>query len=57
MWDEAEVFLHNNGRIMWEYFPRYADLLSIFLGEMNDSSGILDFPAEMTRCNMKLIKN
>lgn len=27
---------------MWEYFPRYPDLLSIFLGEMNDSA-ILDF--------------
>jgi hypothetical protein len=46
----------NNGRIMWEYFPRYGDLLSIFFGEMNDS-GILNFSAEMTRCNMKMMKN
>ena len=41
---------------MWEYFPRYEDLLSIFFGEMN-GSGILDYSAEMTKCNMKLIKN
>lgn len=56
LWDEAESILENNGKILWEYFPKYGELLSIFFGEINNSK-IMDFSAEMTKCNMKLIKN
>lgn len=41
---------------MWEYFPRYSELLSIFLGEMNNNR-IVDYSAQFTKCSMKLIKN
>lgn len=37
LWDEAEHFLSNNGRTLWEYFPRYGELLSVFMGEMTSS--------------------
>ena len=35
LWKEAELFLNYNGKILWEYFPFYGDLLGAFLGEMN----------------------
>jgi hypothetical protein len=50
------VFLLNEEKVMWEYFPKYGDLLSIFFGEINKAA-ITDFSEEMTKCNVKLIKN
>ena len=32
IWNEAEISLSNQGRVMWEYFPFYRELLSTFLG-------------------------
>ena len=32
IWNEAEISLSKQGRVMWEYFPFYRELLSTFLG-------------------------
>lgn len=57
IWTEAEVTLKNlKGKIMWEYFPNYGQLLSCFLGEMNNSK-ISDFSTLFKKCSSKLILN
>lgn len=54
--NQGQLFLNNQGRIMWEYFPYYAQLLSTFLGEMNRNK-IMDYSSLFKECSMKLISN
>ena len=56
IWTEAETFLSNQGKIQWEYFPCYAELLGAFLGEMNKNE-IKEYSSQFRECSIKLISN
>lgn len=56
LWDEGEQFLGNGGRTLWEYFPRYGELLAVFLGEMTGSRTV-GLSVEMRRCSTRVMRN
>lgn len=54
--NEAENFLTNQEKVMWEYFPYYGEIIGSFLGEMSEGR-ITEYSPLFQECSIKLIRN